>query len=430
MLCWRPVQAQQSVSPIRPLSIGDTMPDITIPNVLNYTTTSAKLSGFHGKLLILDFWATWCAPCISMIPRMDSLSRQFKDDVVFLPVTYQDANQVKAFREKYTKRTGLRIKEPEVVSDTTLKSLFAHNAVPHYVWIASDRRIMAITGSEDINQEKIAAFLGGTSTAFSKKTDAVSLGYSALNGSLIDFLGQTKLNPNTYRTFYSPHIAGLRSQAILKTEESSQPWRITFTNVLPLSFYKYAYGEGRRFFSMNTIELQTKDSLNFHNSFNGAKLREWIPLHTYCYELVAPGPMQPRAFDILRNDLNRLLPQYSAKVEKRERKVLALIRTSDLDKIKSKTDRFSEQYDKFSYQVTAKSLSDFVTGLNGIYMHGSKHPIVDKTGYTGLIDLNLDVNFSQLDDVNRGLALYDLKLSEQTDNIDILVISDRQVSDQ
>lgn len=46
------------------LTVGDVMPDITFNNLVNYKSSSAKLSDFKGKLVILDFWATTCLSLI------------------------------------------------------------------------------------------------------------------------------------------------------------------------------------------------------------------------------------------------------------------------------------------------------------------------------------------------------------------------------
>ena len=55
------------------IKVGDTAPDILFNNLTKYKTSEQRLSNFSEKLLIIDFWATWCSPCVGMLPRMDSL---------------------------------------------------------------------------------------------------------------------------------------------------------------------------------------------------------------------------------------------------------------------------------------------------------------------------------------------------------------------
>jgi len=57
------------------------------------------LKSLRGKTVILNFWFTSCAPCISEIPGLNSLAAKYKNDntVVFLAITYNTADQVKAF---------------------------------------------------------------------------------------------------------------------------------------------------------------------------------------------------------------------------------------------------------------------------------------------------------------------------------------------
>ncbi|MGB8190551.1 MAG: redoxin domain-containing protein, partial [Chitinophagaceae bacterium] len=57
---------------IRELNVGDTLPDLEVKDVINYSKSSIKISEFKDKYLILNFWATWCSPCIVSFPKLDS----------------------------------------------------------------------------------------------------------------------------------------------------------------------------------------------------------------------------------------------------------------------------------------------------------------------------------------------------------------------
>ncbi len=61
-----------------------------------------KLSTFIGKVIILDFWATWCPPCVMEIPHFNELSEQYKDSglvVLGVSVDKDGATAVKKFKE-------------------------------------------------------------------------------------------------------------------------------------------------------------------------------------------------------------------------------------------------------------------------------------------------------------------------------------------
>ena len=46
---------------------------------IDFTGKSRKFSEFRGKVVLLDFWATWCAPCLADIPKLKKLYEKFKD---------------------------------------------------------------------------------------------------------------------------------------------------------------------------------------------------------------------------------------------------------------------------------------------------------------------------------------------------------------
>lgn len=58
-----------------------------------------KFEDFRGKLIVVDFWASWCGPCIQQTPYFEELAEKFKDeDIVFLKVSI---DQKQSFWQKF-----------------------------------------------------------------------------------------------------------------------------------------------------------------------------------------------------------------------------------------------------------------------------------------------------------------------------------------
>ena len=63
-----------------------------------------KLSDYEGKIIVLDFWATWCGPCRRGIPDLVSLQNQYKDELVVIGISLDQEGtvaDVKPFMEEY-----------------------------------------------------------------------------------------------------------------------------------------------------------------------------------------------------------------------------------------------------------------------------------------------------------------------------------------
>lgn len=74
---------------------------------LDYTVkdmngVDVRLSSFKGKVIVLNFWATWCGPCKVEIPALIELQKEYANDVVVLGMSVDDpVEKLKPFAEKY-----------------------------------------------------------------------------------------------------------------------------------------------------------------------------------------------------------------------------------------------------------------------------------------------------------------------------------------
>lgn len=103
--------------------------------------TKVKLSGLKGKIVVLDFWATWCGPCIEAMPVLTAVTGTFADrDVVFYAVNVgEPADDVaRFFADKEFK--------PNVLLDAsaTMADSFQADAIPQTVIVGKDGRIESV----------------------------------------------------------------------------------------------------------------------------------------------------------------------------------------------------------------------------------------------------------------------------------------------
>jgi cytochrome c biogenesis protein CcmG, thiol:disulfide interchange protein DsbE len=61
-----------------PTQVGKAAPDFTVVD----GSRRVQLSSYRGKVVVLNFWASWCAPCIQEIPDLNQLQRQMPQLVV------------------------------------------------------------------------------------------------------------------------------------------------------------------------------------------------------------------------------------------------------------------------------------------------------------------------------------------------------------
>jgi|TARA_B110000444_G_C18345815_1_gene369428 thiol-disulfide isomerase/thioredoxin len=120
---------------------------------------NVDLDDFKGKLILLNFWATWCAPCKEEMPSLDNLqSNSNLSNLIIFPINIgqEDASKSKFFFKE------LNIENLDIYIDApiTLAKKFSLRGVPTTILINKQGKEFArIVGSIDFNNEEFINWL-------------------------------------------------------------------------------------------------------------------------------------------------------------------------------------------------------------------------------------------------------------------------------
>jgi len=103
--------------------------------------TAVRLSAFADKVVLLNFWASWCFPCRAEMPEFQKLYNRFKDDglVVVAVAVYDERADAQAFKSKYKFSFPVWFDDMEQA-----KKAFNIEVVPQTFLIGRDGRLVPI----------------------------------------------------------------------------------------------------------------------------------------------------------------------------------------------------------------------------------------------------------------------------------------------
>ncbi|TDQ79460.1 thiol-disulfide isomerase/thioredoxin [Sphingobacterium yanglingense] len=401
---------------LRNVFVGDTVPNVKIENIKDADFSSMNLADFtKDKLLILDFWATWCAPCVYYLPKMDSIQREFGNRVQVVTVTRQSEKTVRDFFKLQEQREAHVSPLPKIFDDKALQELFPHNTVPHYVWI-KDGKVVVI--SEEVTRKGVEAVLKGETVGTVTKTDFSKIEYDRYRTPLMDLihgpiLQQNKRKPFSY-SLMTRFISELGySGGYSSIQDSLGYSRITATNLNLLSLLKVAYGEMRTFISDAAIDINTTDSLVRKFNVSGMAAIPIVEKLSFCYEILTKDSL---IFQKMRDDLKYAVPEITAKLVDAVDTCIVMEKINDkiYDFVSNNPVNESEYNNNGSCinnkNITMKSLR---TTLEGFIFRYSKYPVVDETGFTKRFNLEICDYKPTIEGMNKVLEPYGLRLTKK-----------------
>ena len=114
-------------------------------------------ASLHGKVVILEFWATWCGPCVAAIPHLNELAEKFKGKPVqFIAITAEDEATIKQFLAKRPIMAWIALD-----TNNAMNKAYAVTGIPHTVVLGKDGKIAAITYPTSLTEKHINDLLAG-----------------------------------------------------------------------------------------------------------------------------------------------------------------------------------------------------------------------------------------------------------------------------
>lgn len=406
--------AQHAASKIQPLKVGDYLPDEvwnTGRHSINNSkgTDSLTLNNYKDKLIILDFWATWCVPCIKSFPLFNELQTKYAQNVQFILVSPQTKETQESFFRTHD------VKLPSIVDDKTLKEYFPHNSVPHEVWI-KNRKVVAITHANYVTEKNLIEMLNRDTVSLPLKKD--NLTYDSEKPLLIDSNGESQ-NDLLYHSILTKYMDGVNGGGGIMTD-SIDRFKIRAINASVLRLYQTAVQQNNLSFSLNNRAIW--DSKFKFSNTEAPQYNPTIQKYFYCYELILPSFEKARAGNYMLADLNRYFASvYHIRglIEKRRVICLVLKKTAANTKpINSGLVPNTENSDNYQILVN-EPFSNVFTNLE-YQLRTQSFPVIDQTGIKANVDMTLPLN-GDLTTINFYLAKYGLRFYKQECVIEMLV---------
>lgn len=408
-----PILSAAQESPGRELTIGDSIPEMPYISIINHSDSTAALNDFSNELIIIDFWSTWCVPCVKALPDLQELQKQFGNRVRFLLTTPQDKPTIKEFLQKK------KITLPCFVDDKVLSEYFPHNSVPHEVWIHKGK-IIAITYAEEVTAANIQNVLDGKSVDFTLKK--ANFDYDIDKPLLLEGNGGST-DDLLYHSVITGYLDGLPGGGGVSSNGINK-FKLLAINASVTRLYSTAAQYQNIAFSLdNRLIIETQNQERFKPSGKPEYTPSLRDLF-YCYELIIPDTSVTKASNFMLDDLNRyfnVVYQIGGFIE--NRKVLCwIMRKSDTPvTIYTKSSKRSVTSDA-GYEIWSNMpFSSFFEALAFVHRE-QPHPFIDETGITENVDVKFPIQSKDVPTLASYLKKFGLNMFLEEREIPMLVI--------
>lgn len=403
------------------LKIGDAIPEkvwTTPLSVVNAPQKTIELGKDRDKLILLDFWATWCGSCLKNFPKMEALEKQFEGKLKVLPVTGEDLATLDKF---FASKNGQRFKNLiSVAGDPFLSKIFPHYAIPFIVWI-KDGKVLNTTDASQVTADNIQEILQG------KKSSVETVLQIGRDRPLMlaeQFDLEKKTTLVNYALLSKGRIKAIAPGSGFHRSNDGVVYGRQWTNISLMNIYR---GIAYELFEKENTPFSEKRLVNLVKNpeaidFTITHEDDPVDDRLYNFEFIVPQNKADQLYPNMFRALNEF-SGYSALIEKQRTKCLVLKKTGASDDLKTKGGTVVSNVLKTTVILRNAPLEHLIVYLN-VNNQFTDLNVIDETGYTDNVDLNLGT-VKDLAELKKALQKYGLTLIEEERDLSMLVVRDR-----
>lgn len=379
--------------PDKKLEVGDKAEQVCF-EVFNTKSADQQLSIKHlkGKVVILEFWATWCAPCLPQLSRLDDLQEELSDSLQVIAVSIEPKSKIMKPIQK------MRVDNLLFSSDTNHTRYFSYSVVPTSVIIDPGGVIRAICSPKEISAEKIRKLLQNESVSFDVESN------NAIYPDLLLPDAQNEPDGSVAR-YDSAETTGI------SIDTSGSIKQLSFTNFTLLSLFREVF----RMPSPTWVIDSSGDTT----------ISDYVPANMYNLHVTDSGVTADSLF-LHAEQLANASFQYVASRTVKQVEVYELLYKGSTKLLASARQETNFTYYGPNFQGIAISTAALTGYLSNELGYLEDKIVLDKTGLTSRYDVSLTWEYTDRSSLDRELARYGFYLVKVTEPVSVLVVSKRR----
>lgn len=228
------------------LEVGEAVPALAVEEMLTGPGPAALTEALGSEAVVVELWATWCAPCVAAIRDWNEIVDELADEPVrFVSVSDEEAEQVRRFLDRKPIAGWVAID-----SDRSIFETFEVRAIPRTVLIDAQGRLQGMAHPNGVTADTVRALVAGRPLELPDKPSREQVAMSPEGQP--EALYEVSLRPTTREDMYMSmghgdyDGGGLRPRLLLSYAWDVAPSRLVLETDLPDQRYDFRVRTGEK----------------------------------------------------------------------------------------------------------------------------------------------------------------------------------------